>query len=100
MTRVIKYLFLVLCFALLAIGFYQIASAQPKTIPNTAGANSQQPLNGVSLSSNSAEPAGVQENIPMRLPVQPATWFGLAASLSGAVVFWMSVMWMAKRRHL
>lgn len=72
MRRVsLKFLFVILCLVLLVLGIVQQAGAQPVE----------------------TNPEG-----EVSLAVQPGVWYGLVASLAGTIVFWASVVLMAKRR--
>ncbi len=66
-------MFLILLFmAVLILGVFQQAGAQPA--------------------------ADVPKNDQASVPAQPMIWYGLLASLAGTVVFWSSVLIMARRR--
>ena len=97
MARLIKVLFIAMCAALLALGVIYVATAQPKEIPNTAGTSIQKPLEQVSVFLSSRKLDEVREDVFISLPATPGTWFGLAASLAGTMLFWLSVMHMARR---
>lgn len=72
MSRVsLKFLFVILCMVLLVLGIVQQAGAQPVE----------------------TDPEG-----EVSLTVQPGVWYGLVASLVGTIVFWSSVVLMARRR--
>ena len=99
MARVIKILILVMFVSLLAWGAFRFATAQPKGIPNTAGETEQRPVNQVSAYFHSNAFRQVRDDALTSVQSTPATWFGLVASLFGALLFWMSVMWIARRRR-
>jgi hypothetical protein len=100
LTSLVKILFLVVCITALILGGFQRATAQPaETAAKVeAGANHQQQLDRVSSFLSSNEPGGFLGEYKMSVSAQPGIWFGLAATLSGTLVFWSSVIMLARRR--
>lgn len=70
-----KFLFLVVCIVLLVLGIVQQAVAQ-----------------------SVAQPAALEPEGEASIAIQPGVWYGLIASLAGTVVFWASVVVIAKRK--
>ncbi len=89
-----KYIVLALCVVVLVIVLAGQAVAQPEISSYTAGKNHQQQPGQV----NSVLPDEHQKNAQISETPSPVIWFGLIISLFGAVVFWASVLWMARRR--
>ncbi len=93
-----KYIVLALCVAVLSIVLASQVLAQPEINSTITGKNHpQQPGQG-SVHVNSALPDANQNNAQMSETPRPEIWFGLIISLVGAAVFWLSVLWMGRRR--
>jgi hypothetical protein len=109
MARVIK-ICCVLCAAALFLGVFQQVSAKSKTQPVTAagfksGFKSslksglpQQQLMRVSPANVNNETGAVQGNHSTRESVQPGIYFGLAASLAGALIMGLSFLVLQRQR--
>ena len=97
-NALINLLFLVMCIFALVFGVIQQASAQPAETATAAGANLQQQLDRVSSFLSSDEPGGFLGEYQMSEPTQLGIWFGLAITLAGTLIFWMSVIMLARRK--
>src|SRR5512133_451869 len=99
MARVIKKIIIVICAAVLFVGLFHQASAKSKTQPVAAGSLAQQPLNRVSPTNVHIETGGVQGDLQSRESVQPGIWYGLAASLAGALVMGLSFLVLQRQKN-
>ncbi len=82
--NLVKAFILLLCFALMALALVQTA-------------NAQQTADRLSAAPSHFEPGGVQGDHQTSQAARPAEWYGLVASLSGALVMWLSVLLLERR---
>jgi hypothetical protein len=94
--RWLAWLFISICIVVLFLGvFHQVSAKSQVTV---AGKTAQTQLAGVSIANVYIEPGGVQGDYYINEMLQTGIWFGLAASLSGALIMGLSFLVLQRQK--